>query len=177
MTEPKKTVHPLASVGGIAGAAGGWLLSRYCGAYIWIPGIAAILLLLLFTKTPLRPKFFVGAITVTGAHVVWFIAGSAVTGAWAATAFDVVALSLGIVWLWLQPGLAAAIYLGLVQLASLGLNVLSLSAVTYGEPTHRALTAHCVFRLAALICLVVGYLHLRRERTAVVTFDPATTMQ
>src|SRR5258708_6144650 len=117
MPEPQKASNPLTFVGGIAGAIGGWTLSQYCGASIWIPGAAALLLLLLFTKSPLRPKRFAGAIATTGAHVIWFIAGSAIAGIWSATAGDIVALSIGIVWLWLRPSLAAVLFLGLIQLA------------------------------------------------------------
>ena len=166
MTEPKKPAHPLASLGGIAGAAGGWAFSQYCGASVWIPGAAAILLLLLFTKTPLRPAFFVGAIATTGAHVIWFIIGSVIGGAWEALALDIIALLVGVIWLWMRPGLAAVIFLGLVQLASLAVNIVSLTAATYGDAAHRALTGHCIFRLDAIICLVVGYLRWRRERSA-----------
>jgi hypothetical protein len=71
MAEPTKPTHPFASVGGIAGAAGGWALSHYTGPSLWIPGAATLLLLLIFTKTPLRPKFFVGAISTTVGHVVF----------------------------------------------------------------------------------------------------------
>ena len=177
MTEPKKPAHPLASVGGIAGAAGGWAFSQYCGASVWIPGAAAILLLLLFTKTPLRPKFFVGAIATTGAHIIWFVIGSVIAGAWATTALDIIALSVGVIWLWLRPGLAAVIFLGLIQVASLAINIFSLTAATYGDAAHRALTAHCVFRLVAITCLVFGYIRLRRERSASIAVSPAAPIQ
>ena len=177
MTEPKKPARPLASVGGIAGAAGGWAFSQYCGASVWIPGAAAILLLLLFTKTPLRPKFFVGAIATTGAHIIWFVIGSVIAGAWAATALDIIALSVSVIWLWLRPGLAAVIFLGLIQLASLVINVFLLTSATYGDATHRALTAHCIFRLIALTCLVSGYIRLRRERSATIFVSSAAPIQ
>jgi hypothetical protein len=164
MTEAKKPAHPLASVSGIVGAIGGWSLSQYCGATIWLPGLAALLLLLVFTKTPVRRKYFGGAIATTGAHLIWFITGSAVAGMWAVTLPDIVLLSIGLVWLWVRPGLASALFLGVVQIASLAVNVVSLSRVTFGDTTHRALTAHCVFRVIAISCLVFGYMKLRRER-------------
>ena len=74
----------------IVGAIGGWSLSQYCGASVWIPGVAIILFLVLFTKSPIRPKYFAGAIATTAAHVTWFIVGSAIAGAWSATALDIV---------------------------------------------------------------------------------------
>jgi hypothetical protein len=163
MPEPSKKSHPLASIGGIAGAIGGWTLSRYCGASIWIPGTAIILFLLLFAKSPVHPKYFAGAIATTAAHVVWFVVGSAITGMWSATALDIIALTVGIVWLWWRPNLPAVLFLGLVQLASLGLNAYMISSAPFGSAQHRALTAHCVFRLIAIICLIVGYVRMRRE--------------
>lgn len=163
MPEPSKKSHPLASIGGIAGAIGGWTLSQYCGASIWIPGAAIILFLLLFAKSPLRPKYFAGAIATTVAHVIWFVVGSAITGMWSGTALDIIVLSVGIVWLWWRPNLPAILFLGLVQLASLVFNAYMISSTPFGSAQHRALTAHCVFRLIAIICLIVGYLRMRRQ--------------
>jgi hypothetical protein len=166
MADPKKTVHPLASVGGIAGFAGGWILSQYAGSSLWIPGITTLLLFLIFTKTPLRPKFFMGAIAVTGGHIAWFVVGSLIMNMWAATALDILLLSVGIIWLWLGPGLGAALFLGLLQLASLAYNIVSISSAPFGSPMHRALAVHCVWRLLAIVCLVFGYIKMRRERAA-----------
>lgn len=163
MPEPAKQPHPLAALGGIAGAAGGFAFSRYCGASAWIPGAALIVLALLFAKSPLGPKHFRGAIATTGAHLTWFILGSVIAGFWSATILDIAALSLGVLWLWWRPGLASALFLGLVQLASLLFNLYTISGV--GSLEHRALTAHCTFRIIALVCLVLGYNRLRRERS------------
>ena len=166
MAEPKNPVHPLASVGGIVGAVGGWTLSQYTGASLWIPGITTLFLFLIFTKTPLRPKFFAGAIAVTGGHVAWFVVGSLIMNMWAATVLDIMLLSIGIVWLWVGPGLGAVLFVGLVQLASLASNTVSISSASFGSPQHRALTVHCVWRLLAIVCLVFGYIKMRRERAA-----------
>ena len=163
MPEPSKKSHPLASIGGIAGAIGGWTLSQYCGASIWIPGAAIILFLVLFAKSPVRPKHFAGAIATTAAHVIWFVVGSAITGMWSATALDIIALSAGIAWLWWRPNLSSVLFLGLVQLASLLFNAYMISSAPFGSAQHRALTAHCVFRIMAIICLIAGYLRMRRE--------------
>lgn len=154
-------------VAGIAGAAGGWAISQYCGSVGWIPIAATILLLLLFTKTPVRPKFYSGAIAVTGAHIVWFVVGSVIAGVWSTTALDIMVLSVGVVWLWLRPGLAPVLYLGIVQLGSLAINVSALSSSTYGDAAHRALTFHCVLRLAAIVCLIFGYIRVRKQGASV----------
>jgi len=166
MADPKKPVHPLASVGGIVGAAGGWTLSQYTGASLWIPGITTLLLFLIFAKTLLHPKFFSGAIAVTGGHVAWFVVGSLVTNMWGATALDILLLSVGMIWLWVGPGLGAVLFLGLLQLASLAYNTVLIVSMPFGSPQHRALTVHCVWRLLAIVCLVFGYIKMRRERAA-----------
>jgi hypothetical protein len=162
MSEAKKT-NPLTSVAGLAGAAGGWVLSHYCGPSIWIPGGAAILLLVIFHKTPLRPKLFAGAIATTGAHITWFIVGSAIAGVWSATLLDILFLAAATVWLWLRPGIPAALSLGALQAISLAWNAYNLSCAPIGSPSSRALTAHCVFRLIAVACLFVGYRRLKGD--------------
>jgi hypothetical protein len=162
MTEPKST-HPLASVSGIVAAAVSWVLSEYCGMSFWIPGAATIILSLLFLKTALRPKLFVGAIAVTGGHIIWFIIGSIIADIWRVTALDIIALSLGVAWLWLRPSLYSALFLGFIQLASLVVNLISLKSATFGGFAHRALTAHCVFRLLAIVLLICGYIEMRKK--------------
>lgn len=164
MSAPAKPQNPFATVGGIIGAVGGWALSHYTGPALWIPGFATLLLFLLFTKTPLRPKYFLGAIVITGGHVVWFVVASVIAQVWALTALDIVVLTVGLVWLWVRPSLAAALFLGVVQLGSLAYSGYLISAQPFGSPAHKALTVHCLWRLLALIALVVGYLRMRRER-------------
>lgn len=141
-------------------------MSRYAGASLWIPGAATIVLLLLFTKTPLRPKFFLGAIATTGGHVVWFLAASFLTQMWAVTAPDILVLAVGILWLWLRPGLAPALFLGLIQFGLLAYNAYLLGLNPVGSLEHKALTVHCTWRLVAVVCLVIGYFKLRRDRIA-----------
>jgi hypothetical protein len=163
MTEQTKPTHPLASIGGLAGAAVGWLFARYTGASGWIPLGAAILLMIVFGRTPLKPKWFVGAIIATLAHVIWFAVAGAVGGLWAAIIADLLILLVLTVLLWVRPGLVTASLLGLVQVGSLAYNVYLIAKVQLGDPTHKALTAHIVFRMIAIVALVMGYLKFRRE--------------
>jgi len=157
---------PKATVASIVGIVGGIALSRYCGSAIWIPGAAMIALLLLFTKSRLRPPHFVAAVAITAAHVVWFVIGAVVGHQWAAVLLDVIALSAGVVWLWLRPGLGPVIYLGVIEVLSLAVNVNSLLQVEIESVPHRTLTAHIVIRIATLACLVEGYLKLRKGATS-----------
>jgi hypothetical protein len=164
MPETHKKPNLFSYLAAIAGSVVAYRLSQYCGSAIMVPGVALFLLWLLFAKTPLRPKFFAGAISVTGAHVIWFIVGSVVAGVRSAAALDIVVLLLGLIWLWVRPSLGAALFLGVVQLSSLVVNAISLNSVDLGSSAHRALTAHCVFRLVAVTCLVAGYIRMRRAK-------------
>ncbi len=169
LAEPEtesQPMSPAAALGGIAGAAGGWAFSSYTGPSLWIPAIAAGLLALFFAKTPIKPPHFRGAIAVTGGHVVWFIAAAVVTGGWALIGPDIAALSLAIALLWARPSLATALILGLIQLGSLGYNVYLISGAAFGSPDHRALAVHVLFRVLALVALVVGYKGLRGGASA-----------
>jgi hypothetical protein len=173
MTEQKKQMKPLAVIGSVVGMIGGWTFSQYCGACIWIPGGMAFLIMLFFVKTPLHPKWFRAAISVIGGHLAWFIVACAMSGKWQAVIFDIVLLFAGIIWLWLRPGIAPVVYLGLVEVASLASNVFVLSSTHFGDMVSRAITAHIVFRVLAIICLVGGLIKMRRDLAAP---DPAVTI-
>ncbi len=166
MSSTAGKLSPLAATAGVLGAVIGWGLSKYSGSALLIPGGTAVLLLIVFGKTPFRPKFFAGAISVTLGHVMWFLVAAAMTGQWSPVALDVVILSVGVFWLWLSPGLIAASFLGIVQVASLIINVIALVSWAPGSPEHRAFTAHCFWRLLAICCLVRGYFHMRKSLAA-----------
>lgn len=163
MTLGAKPAHPFASIGGLAAGAAGWTFAQYTGAAGWIPIFASILLMFVFGKTPLKPKWFVGAIVTTLAHVVWFTVAGVMLGAWGAVIGDILLLLVMTILLWLRPGLVTASLLGLVQMGSLAYNVYLIAQVPFGDPVHKALTAHVVFRSIAIIALVTGYLKYRRE--------------
>jgi len=166
MSEPLKSTQPPEMFKRIIGVIVGWGLSKYAGASLWIPGIASLLLLLLFSKTRLRPAYFQGAIAITGGHIVWFVAAALVTQLWPAVALDVLLFTVGIAWLWIWPNLTGVLLLGLFQLISLVSNVMTILAVPIGSPEHRALTVHCVWRIMAIVALGVGYAKYRKARQA-----------
>jgi hypothetical protein len=86
---------------------------------------------------------------------------------------DIIILLIGIIWLWLRPGIAAVIYLGIVQLVSLAITAPKFASTHYGDAMNRALTAHTVFRVIAIVCLISGYIRMRRAQ---VTPDSSTTI-
>jgi hypothetical protein len=158
----------------LLGAAGGWALSKYCGALILIPGVVAFLLVIVIKKTGLGPWAFAGAIAVTAGHLAWFLAGAFMAGAWSSVIYDVVLLSAGILWLWLRPGLGPVIFLGVIQLAAIAIHLMALPSATFGDSVHRALTAHGALRVISIVCLVAGYLKFRKERAASSSTETAT---
>jgi hypothetical protein len=162
--KPKKPASPFASIGGIAGAIGGWAISQYCGSSIWIPGAAAVMLLVFFTKTSLGPREYKGAIAMTGGQILWFLLAVALTGQWANTLGDILLLAAALAWLWVRPGTFSAIFLGLVELVSLAANLVAISTVPIGAVAHRSLTAHCLLRILILLALSLSYAKARKRR-------------
>jgi hypothetical protein len=141
MSEKRSSNSPLNVIGTLVGVASGWTFSQYCGSSVWIPGATCLLLLLLFGKTPFKPKHFAGAIATTAGHLVWFLVGALISHNWAATGLDIAALLVGVVWLWMRPGLGSVGYLAGIQLLSLALNGASLASASFGSSAHRALSA------------------------------------
>jgi hypothetical protein len=82
-----------------------------------------VLLLVLFAKTSFKPKRFTGAIMFLGAHFAWFLVAAIFTGAWSAVLPDLLLLGFGLAWLWLRPGLAPALVLGLYTLFGVAISV------------------------------------------------------
>ncbi len=158
--------HPLSSVGGIVGAVIGAVVASYCWAQMLVPALTTGLLLVLFAKTPVKPRGFAGAIAVTTGHVTWFVVGAAITGMWAGVAPDIALLLAAVALLWARPSIASAVVLGVIELASLGLNVaLILDAALYSAD-HRALTVHILLRVIVLVALATGVLSLRTPPAA-----------
>ena len=166
-TRPPSPAGPVKAIAGVAGAAGGYGLTYYCGAQLLIPAVASAILLAVLVKASARPHPFAGAIAATGGHVAWFAVAGLLLGAWRSVALDVVALTAGVVWLWAAPGVAAAVYLIVVQGLSLALNVYQLIAADVGTLGHKALVVHCLWRVLALAGLAYG---LQRRRAT----PPAT---
>ena len=161
-----KPAKPIATVGAVVGIILGFAFSKYCGSAAWLPLFTGIVLMLLFTKTPVGPKHFILAIGATATHVIWFVVGALTLGVWGNVVLDIALLLIGVLWLWLMPGLAGTVYLGVLQLVFLGINVYMLSQATYGEEAHRALTAHSVLRVIAIIGVVSGYKKFVLDRAA-----------
>ncbi len=154
---------PLNMVVGILSAIVGWAFAKYAGPSLWVPGFAALVLFFLFTKTSIGPKYFTGAIVISGGHVVWFLVAGILLKDFAVVGPDIALLSVGMIWLLLRPSLSPVLVLGLLQLASLAYNVYQISTFDVSSDPHRALSVHILFRVLSITALIVGYKFLLKS--------------
>src|ERR1700759_3457880 len=116
-------------------------------------------------KTSFKPRFFRGAIAVTGGHVLWVILGSLIVNNWSTTIWDIALFSGGMIWLWMHPGLTAAIVLGILQLLSLTILFYMSLSEPFGTTLHKGLTMHCLLDAVTIALLFTGYRRLKKEST------------
>lgn len=174
MTSQQPKAKTFESVAGLAGAFGGYFIANYCGVALLIPGVAFIILLLIFTQTPLKPRWFTFAIAVTAAHLLWFIIGVLITGAWHSVLIDAAFFALCLVWLWVRPGIAPMLVLGIFQVLVLAANVYQWSHLDWGTLEHRAIAVHGLLRIACICGLIIGCIQMRNASLAAPAIEPAT---
>jgi len=165
VTDEKKP-SAVSLLGSIVGGVAGWMIAGYAKFNLWIPAGTAIALAVVFAKTSFKPRHFAGAIAITGGHLAWFVAGSALMGNWFATIFDIVVFGAALAWLWAKPGLAPAMTLGIYQGLALAWNGYSMVVQPFGSDAHRALSVHALFRALSVAALFVGYAGWKRQMSA-----------
>jgi hypothetical protein len=159
----KDLPKPIQIVAAVGGAVVGWAVAHYAGMYLWMMAALNGLLLIVFTKTPLRPRFFVGAITTTTSYVIGFVFVISTTHSWS-TVPDMLILIIAVAWLWFSPNLAAVAFLGVAHLVALAVHVFVLNSSVAGSSAQQEAIAQCFWRIFAIVCLVVGYVRFRRHR-------------
>jgi hypothetical protein len=165
VTDEKKP-SAVSLLGTIAGGVAGWMIAGYAKFNLWIPAGAALILALVFAKTRFKPRHFVGAIAITSGHLAWFVAGGVVTGNWFAAILDIVIFTATLAWLWVRPGVAPALTLGIYQGLALAWNGYAMIVEPFGSDAHRALSVHVLFRALSAAALFVGYAGLKRQGSA-----------
>jgi hypothetical protein len=174
MAEPSKAAQSgIAGVAGIGGAVIGLVVGRYLGMNLLIPGGIAVLVGWILAKTrPPRLKPMVAAVAILAGHAAWMGFGVlyAVSQGNAQLVIvggvEVAVLIGAAVWLAVRPSQIAVVVVGLFQLISIAVNAYHLSGMTFGTPTHRALTAHVLLRVASLIAMIAGLVLMRRAAVA-----------
>jgi hypothetical protein len=174
MAEPTKPQQgALAGIAGIGGAVIGIAAGRYLGVHLLIPAGATILIAVILSKVqPPRHKPMRAAVAILGGHAVWMSIGlfyALSQGDRMLTMVGGVEVALllgGALWLALRPSVVAVIVIGLYEVVSIAVNAYHFSGATFGSVQHRALLAHILVRVAALIAMIVGLILLRRAATA-----------
>jgi hypothetical protein len=158
-----RAANPLAMIGGVAGAAAGYIVSQYTGLMALIPLGGALLFGLIAAKVvgpaarPMVPGFAVQA-----GQWLWFLVGAVATGQYQSVLLDLIILAIGLVWLLARPGLGPVLLLGIYQVISVVINAATFASAAVGSVEHKALLIHLIFRVAAVVLMVAG---LRRPRT------------
>ena len=106
MTEdPARRQSSLGMIGGAAGAAAGYAVTRYTDLLALVPLGGALLFGLLAARVvgPDR-KPAVPAFAVQAGQLLWFVVGAVVTGQYQAVLLDMIILAVGLPWLLARPG-------------------------------------------------------------------------
>jgi hypothetical protein len=119
-----------------------------------------------------KNKFIKKAIVVQTGHWLWFVVS------WLLAyflyninigyiLFDIVALTISIVWLYFAPGIVSVIYLFLFQSLSIYGNLTTLiSVINSNSETFaiEAIIAHISFRIAAIVFSIIGYKQIIKDK-------------
>ncbi|MEM7013812.1 MAG: hypothetical protein AAF585_20305 [Verrucomicrobiota bacterium] len=162
--EPKQGSKPLVVVCSLVAGIGGYAIARYSGSAMWIPAAAAILLGVLFHKTPLKPPQFKVSIVLIGAHLVWMVTGAILTGFWMQVVIDIGVIAIGIFFLWWKPGWFSMLFLLLYQLYAMAMNGITYSELQVGTIEHKALTVHLAIRFCAIVMLIFELVVCQRAK-------------
>lgn len=160
----------LAVVGLVFGVAYG----KYCGAALFIPGIAVGLAAWISTKTLSEDrKPLTAAIAVQAGQIVWMLVGLIVAGEFGQgldrestriVGIEVVFYALGLAWLVASASWPPAIALVSYQIAALGVNFYTLSELAPNTIEHKGIVATIGLRIVAVVCLISGMRAIAESR-------------
>ncbi len=156
-SESKSPVSIWHIVAALAIGGGTWALSRYSGPGVWIPGTAAIVLLIALTQSPIRPQRLMGFFVLAGAHLIWFLVLGVESGAWRTLADEIALSVIMIVWLTVREGPVPVMSVAVILIYSSIQVAKVLWPLEIGTPEHRVLTAHLVLHAATFLALAAGY--------------------
>jgi hypothetical protein len=176
MTEAKATEGGFAKLAGYGGAVVGFVLARYCGLSLIIPGAIAIGAYWLGHKrlTGAR-RVVLASATIAIGHMGWMAFGAAYLGNWSLVSTDLAVFTALLAWLFARPSTPPLIALAAFQTMSLFINVNAISKLEVGTPSHASLTAHIVLRVACLICVYFAINALKVDKAApIVAIDASS---
>jgi hypothetical protein len=161
MNSNEKPKSPFLSIGGIIGAVIGY----YCGIMLLIPAVISFIaaLILKNIELPRLNPFKIAAAVVIG-HTGWMVVGFILTKNVAAMAVvpDIILMTIGLVWLFANPGRGPVWYFTILEAVTAAVNLLNLVPQHFGNTAHKALVAHLCLRIFVVTALWMG---LRSQRT------------
>lgn len=140
---------------------------RYVGIYIVIPFAGGFAAYWLFNKMLSKEKeLVVLAASVQSGHLLWMIVGAFFLGAEGFTAvwLDALILLAGIIWLVAKPTKAPIIFLGIYQILSIIVNVVTISSLSPSEENFKALIVHIALRAFGLIAMFLALREMRKTK-------------
>jgi len=160
MEKAKNSWTLLSIIGSIGGAA----LGIYAGINLLVPGIITFGAFFWFNRVfPPNKRPVLAAIAWQMGQLGWFLLGAIlVANGINKVGLDVAIITVGLIWLYLSVGRAAAIALMLYQSAALAFNVYTFAAGSLASPGAKGLVVHIVWRAVALILL--GYFVFNRQK-------------
>lgn len=158
---PAKTKKRAAGqvIGGIAAIA----VAIYSGINVLLPVVAAAAIWLIGRKVvaPSMPQYL-GAIAAQGAQLLWLFYGMAILDAWGANLVDVAIVGIGLIWLWVRPGIWPVALLTAIQLLAIGINTSAILHHPIGSAEHKSLVVHIGLRVIGMAAMWFAFINVRR---------------
>ena len=151
-------------VASVAAAIGGWALGIYAGFNLLVPLVATAVVWFVGRKFFGKPKqAIVAPFCIQAGHLVWFVAGMAMTHAVVSpNLIDIAWLAIGLTWLWLKPGKVALCVLAVYQLLALPYDLLQFSDAELGSTANKALLVHVIWHCLALFYMARLYYRMSK---------------
>ena len=155
MNSNEKPKSPFLSIGGIIGAVVGF----YCGIMLLIPAVISFIAAAILKKMdlPRLNPFKIAAAVVIG-HTGWMGVGFVLVRNVQAMAIvpDIILMTIGLVWLFANPGRGAVWYFTILEAVTAAVNLFNLLPQPFGSAPHKALVAHLCLRAFVIAALWMG---------------------
>jgi hypothetical protein len=142
----------------------------YLGVSLFVPLIVVFFYCWIARKVlPANLQDLSIVIGIIAAQISLHVFGGLYFGALTRVLFDIVVLTIGLVWLIIRPSVWPIIGLTAFEIFALGSNLLTLTQVTNFAPAFKGLISFMLIRLAAISFLVTGYQSLKAKSARAIT--------
>ncbi|MBN1398154.1 MAG: hypothetical protein JXA06_09020 [Bacteroidetes bacterium] len=149
------------------GTAIGVLVGLAAGSYLGVAGFVPLILFVIFNlvlkkNITLEPNNKL-AIIIQSSHVGWMLIGALILNAWSEMFFDIIVLSIGVLWLFLHFSIIPIILLSIYHIILIYLGAIMLLQTEVGSESFKALIVHIILRLFALFFMSMSYINYRKK--------------